>query len=139
MFLKEESEALVIPERNCDPVTEDVQEVVLALAFLVANSKAFYLAQKVIGGALLVDNRFVESVLGVFDFLRVDVAGNRNRSPILSQRRQLGFQSMDLQVAPPRVLQKDRARVHILYKGAQGASARATGSRQLLKPGKYGG
>ena len=41
-------EAFVIPERDCDPVTERIQKVVLSLIVFVADPKAFDLVAQVI-------------------------------------------------------------------------------------------
>ena len=48
-------EAFVIPERDCDPVTERIQKVVLSLIVFVADPKAFDLVDQVIARFTLVD------------------------------------------------------------------------------------
>jgi hypothetical protein len=63
------SEAFVIPERDCDPVTERIQKIVFSFVVLVADPKAFDLVDQVIARFTLVDCGLVEGVVGVFDAL----------------------------------------------------------------------
>jgi hypothetical protein len=63
-------EALVISQRNCDPIAKRIQKIVFRLVALIANPKIFDLLNKVIPGLAFVDSGLVKRVICVLDIPR---------------------------------------------------------------------
>src|ERR1700681_3875679 len=85
------SEAFIVSQSDCYPIAKRIQKIVFSFVVLVADPKAFDLVDQVIARFALVDCGLVEGVVGVFDALPVNVAGNREGSLVLAHGSQFRF------------------------------------------------
>jgi hypothetical protein len=78
------SEALIIPERDGNAIAKRVQEIVLSVTILVTDTKTFDLFGEVVSGLSLVDRRFIEGMLGIFNIAAVYITRSGECALILA-------------------------------------------------------
>jgi hypothetical protein len=61
------SKALAISQCDRDAIAEGVEKIVLAVGVFVADAKALDLLKQAVSQMSLVDDRFLEATVGVFD------------------------------------------------------------------------
>jgi hypothetical protein len=103
-----------VSKSKSDPIAERVQQIVFSFVVLVAYPKAFDLVDQVIARFALVDCGLVEGVVGVFDALTVNVAGNREGSLVLAHGSQFRINGGCWPLPADRLLQQDSSGIFVL-------------------------